>query len=530
MAESYIELEDLANMSLDQLTSSVLKSISKIQKRNKDLKIPPFDGEESYKVIDFIEEYEERDRCNDWSNSDLFNHFALYLTGNAKSWHKLTMQANDSPPTTWCSLKELFIQQYMPKDKKRYFRTLIQERKQKYSESVLQYIIDIRSLCYQMDDETSESDIIDHLFDGLLPSFKREFELNKCQTIDEFTEFARKIEQANSHYSVRKTENKQETKFNEELEALKSEISSKFYSFMRFLEIQIQENSNESPSRQPSIDNELVDDINEINENADSNSEIHPYFYHGEIRNSPVNYPIETNVLDNNYDLTESECRQSFSDEEQFEQTVDNCIRGMENISLIEQQNFQYNVREQLVIEQSLNCEYEGHSEERDFFCDEKTIHVINSGKPFNELLFRNFQVKNVEIKCLLDTGSELSVIDLDLWEKLNNSINPYTGFPIRAANYTNIEAIGVTYLPIKPSSTADLIEIRCVVVRGLGIPLILGNDFHFQSGIIINFGDKTISFVRENPTRKIKSKKPKSSKEANRKRAESLKAIEIQN
>ena len=40
-------------------------------------------------VIDFIEEYEERGRCNDWSNSDLFNHFALYLTGNAKSWHKL---------------------------------------------------------------------------------------------------------------------------------------------------------------------------------------------------------------------------------------------------------------------------------------------------------------------------------------------------------------------------------------------------------------------------------------------------------
>ena len=82
----------------------------------------------------------------------------------------------------------------MPKDKKRYFRNLIQERKQKYSESVLQYIIDIRSLCYQMDDEMSESDIIDHLFDGLLPSFKREFEMNKCQTIDEFTEFARKID------------------------------------------------------------------------------------------------------------------------------------------------------------------------------------------------------------------------------------------------------------------------------------------------------------------------------------------------
>ena len=171
MAESNIELEDLANMSLNQLTSSILKSISKIQKRNKDLKIPPFDGEESYKVIDFIEEYEERGRCNDWSNSDLFNHFALYLTGNAKSWHKLTMQANDSPPTTWCSLKELFIQQYMPKDKKRYFRTLIQERKQKYSESVLQYIIDIRSLCYQMDDEMSENDIIDHLFDGFTPIF-----------------------------------------------------------------------------------------------------------------------------------------------------------------------------------------------------------------------------------------------------------------------------------------------------------------------------------------------------------------------
>ena len=96
----------------------------------------------------------------------------------------------------------------------------------------------------------------------------------------------------------------------------------------------------------------MVHDINEINENADSNSEIHSYFYHGEIRNSPVNYPIETNVLDNNYDLTESECRQSFSDEEQFEQNVDKCMRDMEKMSLIEQQNFQYNVREQLVFEQ----------------------------------------------------------------------------------------------------------------------------------------------------------------------------------
>ena len=64
MAESKLTINEIGNTTVDELTKCILRSLksslSQNKNRNKDLKLTPYDGAISYRVEDFIDEYEEK--------------------------------------------------------------------------------------------------------------------------------------------------------------------------------------------------------------------------------------------------------------------------------------------------------------------------------------------------------------------------------------------------------------------------------------------------------------------------------------
>ena len=504
MAESKLTINEIGNTTVDELTKCILRSLksslSQNKNRNKDLKLTPYDGAISYRVEDFIDEYEERARGRDWTNSDMFERFGLYLDGTAKSWYKLTLQANPKPPTDWFELKELFIKEFMPKDKKRYFRNLIAERKQKYTESVLHYIIDIRCLCFRLDENMKETDVIDYLFDGLLPSFKKEFERHKCKTIDEFEEFARKIEKANAHFNVEEPKYVP-AKSIEGIKNLKSDISSQFSSMLQKIE-KFKRECRESSQNNCDIDDydqRFESELDLQNPSPDYYNVSPEFYYHGGISNLNTNSEAVTNTIDQLSPGIEQESDSSESPVgEDLHNSNEDMCDSFQGLSLYKQTDDGGDDEIFLIREICSFCGNEDHClEECEAYLESSSVHFIKTKEKFNKLLYRSFEVKGLYQNCLIDTGSEVSLIDFRLCKKLKNDIYPYFGFPLRGANNHYIKTKGVTYLQIKPYS-GKMIEIRAIVVIGLGLPIILGNDFNKQSGIIINYGDDTISYVNQ--------------------------------
>jgi hypothetical protein len=53
------------------------------------LKVIPYDGDISYKVLKFLESFENCTKTKGWTDDNKFDRFECYLKSSAKEWFKL---------------------------------------------------------------------------------------------------------------------------------------------------------------------------------------------------------------------------------------------------------------------------------------------------------------------------------------------------------------------------------------------------------------------------------------------------------
>ena len=589
MDEDFHDASEIEQVSLREMTKTLNETITNALNKGGPIKITPYDGEISYRAEEFINDYEERSKAKNWSEQNKFDRFGLYLTGVAKNWHKLILKAEDEPPSTWRELKLRFLEQFMPVDSKRYYREHVLRRKQGVKEPVSQYIIEKRMLCFQMDSDLDEEDIVDHVFDGLLPELKKELEIQNCRTIDDLMGKAKKIEKALSHLPKElryESDNKSSDvqaklildclkDFGEKIEnGFKNMTVDKKKKFEkqerlnpRFNPAYIQNITQQpqgetrgyrSPQQaydsryQPNYSNNLYNrsfaprgrtyyPYNNYNNYQSQprmwnysrfeaqyrpiahnyqqgynpvpmNYQIRPNYYYPESQiNQNESYPQITNEIQNEFQSSGTSGTENKNDqlvpvklEQTNAKTRDKKVNFQDARELSDNRNSNSRNRCHL-------CGQIGHFMR---FCplnpaaqlSSNLCYVNNimlSGTVSENLIYAKLNVNDRDIICLIDCGSEVSIIDEKLCRSLNCELSEYDGPTLRAANDTKVDIIGKTFVDIRIPGTSDVVLVMPTVLKGFRHQILLGNDFNSKAGATINCKDKTVNFT--NKTRELR-------------------------
>lgn len=113
-----------------------------------------------------------------------------------------------------------------------------------------------------------------------------------------------------------------------------------------------------------------------------------------------------------------------------------------------------------------------------------------------NRVLSIETELDGIKRFAILDTGSNVSMIDTSLLKNIEN-IRPKPEVYLTAGNNTIIKQVGMLDVMIKINNFSYLVN--AYVIKGLCCKLILGNDFMITNKMIINFHDKQINLTVDN-------------------------------
>ena len=596
MDDEFLDASDVGEQfSLKDLSRTINESITNALNKGGILKLAPYEGEVSFKANTFIEDYEERARAKNWKETHMLERFGMYLEGTAKSWYKLITKASDNPPENWAEMKAIFLKQFLPSDSKRYFRDHVLRRKQGTKESVTQYIVEKRLLCFQMDPDMSMTDIMDYVFDGFLPEIKREIEIHGCDNLQQLSDKAAAVEKGIKHFSI---ENRGE------LDAKSADVQNRVvYDCLKEFGNRIEEgfkslkeekikipnrNQNQNQGKQekinPRYDPRYIQNINQVprysppydNRGYGNRNNFYgpprnfrndrPYFYNnGDFApRGRTYYPYyssqeSSDQMNPRYDYQRFNMRGRFPPphygyNNQFQNrgyinggnhpyNDAMYIQHPERVGMIESSESEQRSSGQVISTNSDNsaagtrekkvsfeearelsdnrnsnaknrCHLCGQLGHYIRFCPNNPSAPSNCNLTYNEfayvnnIKFSNLQSDNLiyvklnvndrEVICLVDTGSEVSIIDERLCLSLDCDITEYNGPVLRAANDTKVNILGKTFIDIRLPGTTEVILLTPTVLRGFRHQLLLGNDFNSKAGITINCKDKSINFTNK--------------------------------
>ncbi len=136
------------------------------------LKLDKYDGEISWRCVEWMEDYEELTKIKGWTDQNRLDRFGGSLEKDAKNWHKLYIQKANPALTDWNTVKDLFLRYHLPKDKDSYAREQMLNRKQKPYEDVNKYMTHKHLLCLEVDPSMPFDEMKRHIIEGLLPQIK----------------------------------------------------------------------------------------------------------------------------------------------------------------------------------------------------------------------------------------------------------------------------------------------------------------------------------------------------------------------
>ena len=110
--------------------------------------------------------------------------------------------------------------------------------------------------------------------------------------------------------------------------------------------------------------------------------------------------------------------------------------------------------------------------------------------------MFIDVQICGIETYALLDSGSTITVVKPEIFEKINSSRRPpvKTGTGnLRMANGQQSQSVGRSVLPIKIPEAGGLTVNHDVVIAKVEVPVILGKDFMKANHFHLNLGEDIV-------------------------------------
>jgi hypothetical protein len=492
----------MTDLTPKQVKQLVIDALSVALNSGGNLKVIPYEGDISYKALEFLEDFEDCAKSKGWTDDNKFDRFGCYLKCSAKEWFKLNVTKNPSPPSDWNSLKKAFIDHHLPKDRNRYYREQLSKRKQTSKESVSHYIVSKHLLCLEVNPSMSEKEIMLHIFEDMLPNIKRELYIREFTNLQELKDNAVKVENG---LKIMFNEGLTFENNNETNRSLKTLIEE-----YKLISSKVEDTSNQ---------------INNLTQNKNYRNDRFRNNYQPRYANN-----VSRNFRNNSYSR--------FNNKENFIRK----FNTYENYNQNQYHNLNY---ESIFNPNKFSNEYGQYDEYEDYLKPSSNQRYINSavaenliykhnkrdapydnfhheiipnnpqkinrrqrsipvnmlGKShdrINNLIYLNVKINDVAIESMIDSGAVVSVIDYDLAVRLGLDIVPYNGYQMRAFNGSNIEVIGSSFIKISVPNRLIECEICPLVIKNSDFDLILGNDFNKKANIIIDCSKKTVIFKEE--------------------------------
>ncbi|RWS19638.1 hypothetical protein B4U80_12249 [Leptotrombidium deliense] len=122
-----------------------------------------------------------------------------------------------------------------------------------------------------------------------------------------------------------------------------------------------------------------------------------------------------------------------------------------------------------------------------------------NKNNDKGELIFTNLVVENLMIKCLIDTGSMVTLIREEIAKKINKEILPYNGSEVNSATGHRFSIIGEMELNIYLNEfERNRVVVYALVVKDFAFDVLLGNDFNRIAGTTVDCAVLNFRFVLE--------------------------------
>ena len=156
--------------------------------------IPVFSGAKNECPIKFIRTFERVAKALKWEDETKVDKFPNYLSGPGEEFYYINV---DCVPETqqvvdWDDLKELFLNHFMRGDYKSHLTRELRAHKKSDSETMIVYITAIQTICYDLDKNMSEEQIINYCLDGMDPEIASQIQIFNPTTVKELINYSKK--------------------------------------------------------------------------------------------------------------------------------------------------------------------------------------------------------------------------------------------------------------------------------------------------------------------------------------------------
>ncbi|RWS18880.1 uncharacterized protein B4U80_12397, partial [Leptotrombidium deliense] len=112
------------------------------------------------------------------------------------------------------------------------------------------------------------------------------------------------------------------------------------------------------------------------------------------------------------------------------------------------------------------------------------------------ELIYANLKVETMKMRCLIDTGSMVSIVRKDVADTFRKELKPYKGGAVISATGNKFNILGEVELSIYLNDYFnDRIVVYALVVENFSFEVLLGNDFNRIAGVSIDCANRSVSF-----------------------------------
>jgi hypothetical protein len=165
---------------------------------------PTFTGGEKDDPKDWLERYEIAAQQNNWNDVAKVSQFGAYMDGVARQWYTNV----DNRPGLWADtpaagntpavvgLRSAFLNEFQSSEYKRALQKKLKNRRQSPKEPLMTYFWDVIDLCKKVDPNMSETDQVKHATDGLLPKLKEKIIPYQVTTKKDFIKHAKLLMEA----------------------------------------------------------------------------------------------------------------------------------------------------------------------------------------------------------------------------------------------------------------------------------------------------------------------------------------------
>ncbi|RWS23144.1 hypothetical protein B4U80_13430 [Leptotrombidium deliense] len=326
-------------------------------------------------------------------------------------------------------------------------------RIQETNESVINYVLAKKAMCYRVDPNMKEDEIISSIIEGINFEIAKILYVANPASVDELLKIAK-----NAEHGIKRVKDRSPNTYcvneNEDLRSIIHSLSERFDSLV------------DSEARVNYVsENKKIRYSNRYNNVKCFNcGDYGPYTRNCEFR------------------LRERHWSPALNDDDQKK----NCRSKYETSQRL-------NYHKRYMIQQAY-CNHSLRNEDRSPETEmrnmplkqKENIAIVN----YNQHLFSAYlRIENIMLNCAIDTNARVTLITEDIAKKTNKDIIPYTGRHVNSHAVNNFNIVGEIELIINlDEEKRNSVVVYALVVRDSNFDIVLGNDFNNKAKTIVDF------------------------------------------